>query len=166
MNLVQAFTLYRSVFLWGLFLNAIRLMCVYSDHEYKMFVPSCWAFTTYLSIDISCMGMFRTLRRTDLLVHHMVCLVVYVSGTLFTPHLAYLGTVFMLCESISLLNSVLPPRALCWYRLFTIFAVRYPIWFWTVWWFYMYQQYIRMCMPPLFMAYDAYIVYKTVSKLK
>ena len=165
MNLVQAFNLYRSIFLWGLFLNAIRLMTMYADHEHQKFTPNIWAFTAYLSIDLSCMGIFRKLRRTDLLAHHIVCLFVY-GISIPIPSLYYMGNAFMLCESISLLNAVLPPRALCWYRLFTIFAVRYPVWFWSMWWCYKTNHYIYMRGVPIFMAYDAYIVYKTVPKLK
>ena len=165
MDIVQAFNLYRSVFLWGLFLNAIRLMAGNSTHEYQMFLPNCWAFIAYLLIDLSCMGMFMKLQRRDLLIHHLVCLGVYVLDVLFIPQMAYLGNAFMLCESISLLNSVLSPHALCWYRLFTIFTVRYPVWFWAVWICYTNHLYINMCGLPIFMAYDAYIVYKTVPKL-
>ena len=165
MTLIQSFNLCRSVFLWGLFLNAIRLMTMYTDQEHEMFTPNCWAFVVYLSIDLSCMGMFRELRRTDLLIHHMVCLGLYVNNILFVPNTGYMQNTFMLCESISLLNSVLPPRSLRWYRLFAIFAVRYPVWFYAMWWLYVHQHYINMCGPPMFMAYDAYIVYKTVPKL-
>lgn len=132
MLITEAFNLYRSIFLWGLFMNALYLITTYDEND-DMFAPNCWAFVVYLSIDITCMGMFKALRRTDLLIHHIVCLFIY-TASLGMHSMPYMGNAYMLCESISLMNSILPPRPLLLYRLFTIFAVRYPIWFWSIYW--------------------------------
>ena len=130
-----------------------------------MFRPNTLAFLTYLWVDLACMWCFVVLRRNDLLLHHLMSLFVYTSGSWSNQSLHYLGTVFMLCESISLMNSVLPHRPLLLYRLVTIGTIRGPIWIWCLYWLSKRQQYGFMCVVPFFIMYDGYIGFKMVRKL-
>ena len=129
-------------------------------------------FMTYLGWDMYTMIRKTNLYRTELMIHHVTVLSLYAMGFHFNWHKT--GSLFMICESISLCNHVLRNnrKYLHFYRLGCIFGIRMPIWFAHAY------AHIHHCaelsfVPRwtfrygtiLFIAYDVVVIYKTLKIL-
>ena len=126
----------------------ISIMCgmsLYSWFNYSLFNPivnnfftpyyqNCLLMLFYLSWDTYYMILSynRTiLFRTDLIIHHIVSLIVYLS---YINHASLQGSHILIMECISLMNYNLRNNSILLnnYRKFCIFFVRMPLsfWFW------------------------------------
>lgn len=130
-------------------------------------------FISYLGWDIYVMMFHKQLYRTDLMTHHSMCFVIYSFGLYYNTF--KIGSLFMLCESISLLNYLLRnhPTYLNYYRVFTVVCIRMPIWFGCV--YVHYNHYYDLPIttgilfkygPTLFILYDIFILCKIKQKQK
>ena len=82
-------------------------------------------FILYLLFDLYLFHVNKTYRK-DLLLHHLVCLFVFIYG--FHEY-SNLGNFLLLAESLSICNSLLTTPYLEIYRLVILLFVRFPIWF-------------------------------------
>lgn len=128
-------------------------------------------FISYLGWDIYVMMSQKHLYRTDLMIHHSLTMTIYSFG--FYYNILKIGSLFMLCESISLLNYLLRnhPIYLNYYRVFTVVCIRMPIWFGCI--YVHYNHYdglpfiplLKYC-PLLFVVNDICILCKIKQKQK
>ena len=172
-------TFWRTCWLWPLFLLGTYNTWFYNPFDNNltessitlMAVPP--VFITYLCWDIYVMLQYKHLYRTDLFIHHGVCLFAYNIGLLCKLYKT--GSLFMLCESISLLNYILRdrPNWLNYYRLLNVFFLRTPIW---ILYIYYYNGHFNDYMiiarnlyrygPAFFIIYDIVIIQKTLALMK
>lgn len=172
-------TFWRTCWLWPLFLLGTYNTWFYNPFDDNLTESSALllvvppVFVAYLGWDMYVMLKYKPLYRTDLLIHHGVCLFVFYC--FFYYHLYKFGSLFMICESISLLNYILRdrPKWLNHYRLFVVFCIRMPIW---IVFFYSHYGHFDNYMiitrhlgnngTVLFIFYDIVIIKKTLVLMK
>ena len=170
---------WRTMWLWPCF-----LLGTYNTLQYEQFSANVYEvspqlylvsgmFISYLLWDMYAMMREPILFRNDLMIHHIFTFFMYVSGTYY--NFLKTGSLFMLAESISLFNYVLrkQQRILNYYRLFTIFCIRMPIWFGFLYihnqhFLYLsYTPYIIFTYgPTLLIIYDLFIIRKIISAFR
>lgn len=168
------------------FISVMCGMSLYSWYNYSLFDPlnnsfftpyyqNCLLMLFYLGWDTYQMIRTPLLFRTDLMIHHSITLVVYLSCINHIP--LQLSNVLIM-ESISLMNYVWKnnPLLLKIYRSICIFCIRMPtsLWFWLYynptisypawnmtqtrnWYVYLYTM---SNIFAFFIAYDLFILWK------
>ncbi len=170
------------------FISAMCGLSMYNWANYSLFDPpitdfgtpyyyNCLLMLFYLGWDIYQMTMSinkKILYRTDLMIHHIVCCVVYLS---YINYVTLVASHVLIMECISLMNYIWRnnPNLLKVYRTFCIFVIRLPISFWF--WFYCnpiisqyviatYSYYISLYLCTMgniflfFIVYDLFILWK------
>jgi hypothetical protein len=154
------------------FISAMCGMSIYNWYNYSLFDPidnsfmtpyyqNCLLMLFYLGWDTYHMTINPILFRTDLMIHHSVTMVVYLSyinnATLQTSNV-------LIMESISLMNYVWRnnPRLLKFYRIFCIFCIRMPLSFWM--WLYYNQNFLYPYWKLTRTQYH-YLYLKTLSNI-
>jgi hypothetical protein len=172
-------TFWRTGWLWPLFLLGTYNTWFYNPFDDNltessgllMVVPP--VFIAYLGWDMYIMLQYKHLYRTDLVIHHGLCL--YAFSCFLYYHLYKIGSLFMICESISLLNYVLRdrPNWLNYYRLFIVFCIRMPIWIVFIYshinhfgHYIIVNCYLARYGTAFFIIYDIVIIQKTLDLMK
>ena len=124
------------------FISTMCSLSLYCWFNYSLFEPvnndfftpyyqNCILMLVYLSWDTYHMVTKQVLYRTDLMIHHFITLIVYVSGINYAT--LQISNVLIM-ECISLMNYTWrnSPLLLKLYRTLCIFGIRIPLslWFW------------------------------------
>jgi hypothetical protein len=177
--------------------NFILAMCgmsLYNWYNYSLFDPvvndfftpyyqNCLLMLFYLGWDTYHMTLSnnrKILYRTDLIIHHIFCLI---GGISYINNTSLQFSHFMICECISLMNYYWRNNhnRLNLYRKFCIFCIRIPLslWFWLYYNPYIGFPYLKQTRPYyhylylfvllnqywFFIAYDIFILWK-INKIQ
>ena len=174
------------------FITAMTGMSLYTWCNYSLFEPLDNDFITpytqnamlmlvYLAWDTYSMIVTPILYRTDLMIHHGICLVVFSSYIYFVP---LQMSNYLLMESISMMNYLWRnnPALLKIYRTVCIVCIRIPMMLWFVLYYtptiglpYMKEKYSSFIYNYLFVlanlqwffiVYDIFILYKLYKPIK
>ncbi len=165
-HIVETHAFNRNIALWSCFLISLYNSLVYSQeniHETSvtLYIGQLM-FIGYISWDAYKIFAYKELYRGDLVIHHAMCLTLYLPA-LVIPALK-IGALNVLPESLSLMNYWLAnnPTLLLRYKLAIILFHRMPFWFIymyyavqseelaTIWWIFTYG-------PIAFIMYDLYV---------
>ena len=168
---METHTYWRTMWLWPCFLLGTYNTLIYDQFNENIYETSptlrllMATFISYFGWDMYIMMTQKQFYRTDLMIHHSLTITIYSFG--FYYNILKIGSLFMLCESISLLNYLLRnhPTYLNYYRVFTVVCIRIPIWVGCI--YVHYNHYdglpftplLQYC-PTLFILYDIVILYK------
>jgi hypothetical protein len=170
---METYTYWRTVWLWPCFLLGIYNTINYDQFSSNVYetsfslrlVPT--MFLAYLGWDMYTMMSHKHLYRTDLMIHHSMCVITWITATYY--NFLKSPSLMIICECLSLMNYLLRNHIvyLNYYRILTIVCIRTPIWIG--------QTYIhfndfndmplvpyilfKYC-PLLFVVYDIVILYK------
>ncbi len=172
MNL-ETHTYWRTMWLWPCFLLGTYNTMLYDQFSVNIYETSPTLrllpviFVSYLGWDIYVMMNYKQLFRTDLMIHHTMTITIYCFA--FYYNILKISSLFMLCESISLLNYLLRNHLtyLNYYRIMTILFIRMPIWFGCIYVHYNHYDDLLTTLyilfkygPTLFILYDIVILYR------
>jgi len=174
------------------FISVLYGLSLYGWYNYSLFDPinnnfftpyyqNCILMLVYLGWDTYHMLTTRVLFRRDLIIHHSLAFVTYLSFINICP--LQMSNILTM-ENISLMNYYWKnkPMLLKIYRMCCIFFIRFPLWFWT--WIYYFPSYILPHYKPMishihyiylsifikimlsFCIYDAFIVYRLLKPKK
>ena len=129
-TLINYHAYWRNIWLWTCFsLGTFNSVYYYGE---SIFITSVSLsllpplFISYLVWDAYKMLTYKQLYRSDLLVHHTVCLVVY--GLMTYYNWNYIMSLLVIAENLSLFNYWLEPPSLLKYKLFILVFYRIPFW--------------------------------------
>ena len=116
---------FRVICIWYLFLNSIMFIYL-KNYE----ILNICFFIIYLLYDVFYMITNKNQYRTDLMNHHLFALFIYLT---IAPYMHKIANILILGESISLMNVWLKDTRLLIYRLVNIIFIRFPLWFYAIW---------------------------------
>lgn len=171
-SLIENHVYRRNIWLWICFsLGTFNAAYYYGESIYKTSFTLCLLpplFMTYLAWDAYKLQSYKQLYRSDLLAHHMICLIVYSYMSVYGTY--YTASLFVIAENLSLFNCLLNHLSLLKYKLFILLCYRIP--FWLIFISsslgdieYADHNYIIMMGPPLFICYDLFMLKKIIQKL-
>ena len=161
---------WRNIWLWACFsLGTFNSVYYYGESIYTTSFSLCFLpalFASYLVWDMYYILSFARLYRSDLLAHHIVCMVIYAYITIYGAW--YTGSLFVIAENLSLCNYWLNPPSLLKYKLCILLFYRIPFWLIFIGSSlgnieYADHFYIVVTGPPLFVCYDLFMIKKIIQ---
>ncbi len=170
---METHTYWRTMWLWPCFLLGTYNTMIYDQFSSNVYETSPTLrllpaiFLSYLGWDIYVMMTHKQLYRTDLMIHHSMCVITWITATYY--NFLKSPSLMIICECLSLMNYLLRNHTMLlnYYRILIIVCIRTPIWIG--------QTYIhfndfgdmplvpyilfKYC-PLLFVVYDIVILYK------
>jgi hypothetical protein len=156
MNLYEKFKTFSLFFF--VFMSIINII----NNDITNAILLCYLFMLYIIIDIIWINIDKKYYRIDLMIHHIVCLIIFITLSDIIP---IDGNYCLIGECISMINHMnFKKKTLMKYRLLCIFLVRIPIWIYMI---YTHSHfYIEITLfsykygPFFFIFYDFYILKK------
>jgi hypothetical protein len=161
---------WRNLWLWACFsLGTFNSCYYYGESIYTSSFTLCslpLLFMSYLIWDTYKILFYKQLYRSDLLMHHIACIIIYSYISIYGAWLS--GSLIVIAENLSLFNYWLANSSLLRYKLCILLFYRIPFWiifsgspFRNI--EYADHFYIIVIGPPLFIVYDLFMIKKIIQ---